>query len=96
MSEISVVAVNVAKAGKEDELAALLSGLIAPTANDAGMIRYELHRDLDDPGIFVFHEIWESRKALDAHLSTEHIARYRQLSPDLVERKELFITAKIG
>lgn len=96
MSEIAVVAINVAKAGKEDELADLLSGLIAPTANDAGMLQYELHRDLSDPRIFVFHERWESRKALDAHLSTEHIARYRQLSPALVERKDLFITAKIG
>lgn len=96
MSGISVVSINVAKAGREEELAELLSSLVAPTAHDAGMIRYELHRDVSHPRMFVFHEIWESREALDAHLGTEHIARFRQLAPALLERKELLITTRIG
>ncbi|SDH62893.1 putative quinol monooxygenase [Paraburkholderia phenazinium] len=94
MSEIVVISINVAKPGKENELADLLSSLIAPTAADAGMIRYDLHRDLADPRTFAFYEIWESRKALDDHLSTEHIARYRRLAPPLLERKELRIMEK--
>ncbi|MCA8060758.1 antibiotic biosynthesis monooxygenase [Burkholderia sp. AU31624] len=95
MSEIVVTAINVAKPGKEAALEALLRGLLAPTEGDPGMIRYELSRDLRDPRTFVFHEIWESQEALDAHLNTRHIAAYRALSPELVERKELLITRKV-
>jgi quinol monooxygenase YgiN len=96
MSEVTVISINVAKPGKESQLEALLTSLIAPTANDAGMIRYDLHRDLDDPRIFVFHEIWASRAALEDHFGTEHIAQFRRHAPELVERKELRIMEKIG
>ncbi|WP_423762208.1 putative quinol monooxygenase [Burkholderia sp. NLJ2] len=95
MSEIVVISINVAKAGKEAALEALLSSLVAPTRSDPGMIRYELSRDLRNPRIFVFHEIWESQETLDGHLNTPHIATYRALVPDLVERKELLITRKV-
>ncbi|KVG53546.1 antibiotic biosynthesis monooxygenase [Burkholderia territorii] len=95
MSEIVVISINVAKPGKEAALEVLLSGLVAPTRSDPGMIRYELSRDLRNPCVFVFHEIWESQEALDDHLNTPHIAAYRRLAPDLVERKELLITRKV-
>ena len=68
-----VIARVKAKAGKEQELAAILKGFLAPTRREAGCVQYDLHRDHDDPGSFVFYERWTDEAALDAHLKTAHI-----------------------
>lgn len=96
MPRVTVVAVAVAKEGREKELESTLLELIAPTRKEKGFVQYDLHRDVRNPGAFVFYEIWESREDLDRHSQADHLARYRQKGVDLIERKELFILEQIG
>jgi quinol monooxygenase YgiN len=44
---------------------------------------YVLHRDAQDPSLFVFIEHWKSRQALDAHMETDH---FRTLEAALQEK----------
>ncbi|MFP3801622.1 putative quinol monooxygenase [Paraburkholderia sp. SIMBA_027] len=96
MAEIVVFSINIAKSGMESQLEVLLSSLVAPTTQEAGMIKYELCRDKRNPRAFVFHEIWASQQALDDHLNTSHIAEYRRLAPDMLEHKSLHITERVA
>lgn len=70
---ITVVAMFQARPGQETELKKALTGLVAPTRNEAGCINYDLHILPEDPAKFLFHENWTSQAHLDAHLQSAHI-----------------------
>ena len=70
---LRVVARLVALPDKVEELKALLLGLIEPTRQEAGAIKYELLHNQSDPTDFTFVEEWESAQALDTHLASNHI-----------------------
>jgi quinol monooxygenase YgiN len=50
-----------------------LLGLLAPTRNESGCIRYELLHNAADPTDFTFIEEWADETALNAHLQTPHL-----------------------
>jgi quinol monooxygenase YgiN len=71
--ELMVVASFKARSGKEKTALEELSALLDPTRKEDGCVRYDLHRSLDDPGVFVFYEIWKSRQDLDQHLAMPYL-----------------------
>jgi len=73
MKTLTVVATFQARPGKETELRAALTGLVAPTRKEAGCINYDLHVSPDVPAKFLFHENWTSKAHLDAHFQSPHI-----------------------
>ena len=73
MKTLTVVATFQARPGKETELRAALTGLIAPTRKEAGCLNYDLHASTEDPARFLFHENWTDKAALDAHLKSPHL-----------------------
>lgn len=83
VSTLRVVARFVARPDAIDEIKAILEGLIAPTRQEAGCIRYDLLHNEADSTDFVFDEEWASDAALDRHLETPHI---QAALPKLSER----------
>ena len=84
MKTLTVIATFQARPGKEAELRAALIGLLTPTHKENGCINYDLHVSPDDPGLLVFHENWQSKADLDAHLASAHIEAFRKVAPDLL------------
>jgi quinol monooxygenase YgiN len=84
MNEVRVIARSVARKGKEDELRALLRGMLAPTRGEPGCKSYELYES-DSTGRFYFDETWESRAALDKHVATPYFRRLEQTIGVLLE-----------
>lgn len=66
-----------ARPGREGELRAALTGLLAPTRAEAGCINYDLHTASDDPSKFLFYENWASKAHHEAHDKTPHIQNLR-------------------
>jgi quinol monooxygenase YgiN len=62
--------------GQEEKLAEQLRALVAPTRLEAGCLAYELHRDPENPGKFMFYERFCSQAALDEHLATPHFKAF--------------------
>ncbi len=83
MKTVTVVATFEARPGKEAELKAALTSLVAPTRKEAGCLNYDLHQLPDDPKKFLFHENWTSKELLDAHLKSAHIAALLPRVPEL-------------
>jgi quinol monooxygenase YgiN len=82
--KVTVIAYHRAKPGKEQALREALLAVCAPTRAEKGCINYDLHASLDDPGLLVLHENWESKDDLDAHLASAHIHAFRTVAPDLL------------
>lgn len=73
---ITIVAKLQAAPGKEEELKAALTKMVAAVkANEAGAVpTYSLHVAKDDPSMFLFYEQYASAEAQDAHGKTSHMA----------------------
>ncbi len=93
---LTVIATIIAKPGQEAATEAALRALIPPTRTDAGYIGYDLHRDINDPRVFLFYETWESKAALDAHLETPHLNAFKARVPELLETLEIRLMEKIS
>jgi quinol monooxygenase YgiN len=84
MAKVHVIARFVAREGRENQLRALLQGMLTPTRAESGCELYELHES-DSRGRFYLNETWESRAALDRHLATPHFQRLKQVGGELVK-----------
>ena len=73
---LTILAQITANPGQEDLLRSELEKLVPITRAEAGCIRYDLHRDNENPGFFVFYETWESRELWQANMNAPHLAAY--------------------
>lgn len=65
-----------AREGQEAALEQELRALVRPTRAERGCYLYELHRSAEQPGRFLFHEIWASREHHARHLQTANMQRW--------------------
>ena len=85
---LTLVAMLRAKEGQQLLLEAELRALVGPTRKELGCLRYDLHRGADQPGTFLFHEVWESREHHAAHTRTPHFLRWNARKDALLASKE--------
>jgi quinol monooxygenase YgiN len=72
---------------KKAELIKLAKGLMAATQKEEGCVSYVLYDNPNDPGSCMFVEEWTDIAALKRHLTTPHIAEWRQQSAPLLSAK---------
>ena len=96
MPLLTVIAEIRAKPDFEAEIRASLLALIEPTQMDKGMLNYDLHESATEPGLFIFHEKWESRACLDEHLATKHIQDWISQTRNSLRTFELKTLYKIS
>jgi quinol monooxygenase YgiN len=72
---ITVVAKLQAQAGKEDQLRAVLTDMVANVKkHEAGKVpTYTLHVSDTDPTVFMFYEQYADAEAFAAHSQTDHM-----------------------
>jgi quinol monooxygenase YgiN len=81
---LTVVAHLRAKPGQETELRHQLQRLVTPTLAEAGCITYELNESKNEPGHFLFYEVWKSDADLDEHFQTAHMKAIGKVLPQLL------------
>ena len=77
-----------AKPGREDDLARILSDMVAPTRAEQGCVNYDLHQHQDDPSRFVLYEGWKSPEALDQHMTLPHFKTMLAALEDVVAERD--------
>jgi len=82
-----VVARLKARAGKAEEMAAVLKALIPKVRKEEGTMAYALNRNQQDPSVFLFYEKYANAGALVAHSSTDYFKQaFKTLGPLLAEQ----------
>ena len=84
MTNVHVIARAVARKGKEDQLKALLQGMLVPTHAEPGCRLYELYES-DERGLFYFYELWANQAALEQHAASPHYKHLELTVRDLLE-----------
>ncbi|MGB7493331.1 MAG: putative quinol monooxygenase [Candidatus Acidiferrum sp.] len=87
-SALTLVVTLRAKEGQHLLLEAELRALVGPTRKEEGCLQYDLHRGADQPGTYLFHEVWESREHHTAHTRTPHFLRWNARKDALLAAKE--------
>ena len=87
-SAVTLVVTLRAKEGQHILLEAELRALISPTRKEEGCLQYDLHRCADQPGTFLFHEVWETREHHTAHTRTPHYLRWNARKDALLASRE--------
>lgn len=84
--ELTLIAKLTAKSEYANLLGDALRGLVAPTLAEPGSIAYRVHRDRDDPAVWILYETWRSRADLDAHFQQPYTKALMDRFPEILAR----------
>lgn len=89
---IYLTAVIKSKAAYRDEVRGTLLNMVTESRKEAACLQYDLYQDDNDPNVFVFQEIWESREGLDAHNGQPYIRAFGASLERLETNPEIYLT----
>jgi quinol monooxygenase YgiN len=95
MNPLTVIAKVKARPGTEEQVFEALRKLISTTLAEEGCIDYDMHRSIEDPGLFMFYENWTSRSLWEQHMNAPHIKGFSEETEGMVEIWELFVGEKV-
>jgi (4S)-4-hydroxy-5-phosphonooxypentane-2,3-dione isomerase len=77
------------KADKRDQfLAVAEDDSVCSNRDEPGCLRFDVVQDTTDPNHFFFYEIYRDEAALQAHIQTPHLARWRAAAADVLEEPQ--------
>ena len=75
----------------------LALGIVADSRTEEGCINYDVHQSVDDPTVFVWHETWRDKQALDAHFEEPHFKEFFARGMEFAaEQPQITITRMIS
>ena len=95
MAPLTIIAKLKAKPGSEDRLYEACRKLVAPTRAEEGCINYDMHRSVEDPGLVMFYENWETKPLWERHMESPHLTEFSAETEDVIEVWELFQGEKV-
>lgn len=69
--------------------------LVEPSRDEAGCINYDFHQALDDESVFLWHETWANRAAIEAHGASAHFKEFSAAVADATEEALQLTFAKM-
>ena len=50
--------------------------IVADSRAEAGCVNYDVHQAIDDPTVFIWHETWADKAAIDEHFETDFFKKF--------------------
>jgi quinol monooxygenase YgiN len=95
--EINLTVIIKTKSEYREEVKTILKDLVVNSRKEVACIQYDLHQNIDNPNVFIFHEIWKDKEGLDLHNEQSYIKQFGQTSELYLEEKPmLYFTSKLG
>jgi quinol monooxygenase YgiN len=86
---VTLVVVLRSKEGQHLLLEAEIRALISPTRKEEGCLQYDLHHSIDQPSLFLLHEVWATRAHHTAHTKTPHFLRWDARKDSLLAHRDV-------
>ncbi len=94
--EIVLVARLKVKADAVEEAKAAALAIVADSRTEEGNINYDVHQAIDDPTVFIWHETWKSKAAIDEHFATPFFQTFfATVDPLAAEPPQITLTKMI-
>lgn len=87
MNDENIVLIARLKVKKEAVEAAKSAALaiIEDSRREGGCLNYDFHQAIDDETIFIWHETWRNRAAIEAHGASAHFKNFSREVKDLTD-----------
>lgn len=87
MNDENIVLIARLKVKKEAVEAAKAAALaiVESSRSESGCLNYDFHQAIDDETIFVWHETWADKAALDEHFAMPYFAELGEKMKDITE-----------
>ena len=80
-----------------EEAKRLALGIVADSRTEEGCGNYDVHQAIDDPTVFVWHETWRDKAALDNHFELPYFKEFfAEASKLAAEDPQITITRMIS
>ena len=80
-----------------EETKRLALGIVADSRTEEGCLNYDVHQAIDDPTVFVWHETWQDKQALDNHFELPYFKEFFARGMELAaEEPQITITRMIS
>jgi quinol monooxygenase YgiN len=91
--EINLTVIIKSKPEYREGLKSVLKNLVGNSTKEAACLRYDLHQNIEDPNVFIFHEIWKNKEGLDLHKEQSYSLQFNRTSELFLEEKTtVFVT----
>ena len=85
------------KADKIEELKTAALAIVADSRNEAGNINYDIHQSIEDETVFLWHETWVSKAAIDEHFATPFFGEFFKVVEEIAaEPPQINLTRMIS
>jgi quinol monooxygenase YgiN len=85
--KINLTVIIKSKSEHRGELKAILVDLTKNSKKEATCLQYDLHQNIEDPNVFILHEVWENNEGLDLHKEQLHFLKFNEISELFLEEK---------
>jgi quinol monooxygenase YgiN len=86
---VTIVILLRSKEGQHLLLEAEIRALLTPTRKEEGCVQYDLHHSVDNPSLFLLHEVWATRAHHTAHTKTPHFLRWDARKDSLLASRDV-------
>jgi quinol monooxygenase YgiN len=59
--------------------------IVADSRNEMGCLNYDFHQAIDDESVFLWHETWASREAIQVHADSKHFKEFSAAIKDITD-----------
>ncbi|MFS0828860.1 putative quinol monooxygenase [Pseudomonas phoenicis] len=70
---------------RADDFERLFRAYVEPSRREPGCIEYHMLRDLEDPSLFIFFEVWASEHDFNAHMALPHMRTFVEQRAEYLE-----------
>lgn len=71
--------------------------IVAASRAEEGNINYDIHQAIDDPTVFIWHETWKNKAAIDEHFETDFFKDFfAKVSDFAAEQPQITLTKMIS
>lgn len=93
---INVTVVLKSKEEFTEKVKGLLENLVENSRKEEGCLQYDLHQSIENPNVFIFHEVWKNKELFDLHNRQPYIKGFFEMAPSLLkEEAEIYFTNKV-
>ena len=71
--------------------------IVEDSRREAGCLNYDFHQAIEDETVFIWHETWENKEAIEAHGKSEHFDAFSRQIKDLIDEPlEITLTKMVS
>ena len=84
------------QADKVEEAKAAALAIVEDSRAEAGCINYDIHQSIEDETVFLWHETWANKAAIDEHFATPFFGEFFKIVGEIAaEPPQINLTKKI-